>query len=100
MTYIGDANDTTTILNDANTFFTGAGYFQDNDADEACLVNRSFDPSAFTPCPQSSRDDTPYAAPSWGYGQLTSALVQVYDLVASIEPDQALRYLSRLGAIA
>ena len=47
------------------------------------------------------RSHPPYTAPSWGgYGQLTSALVQVYDLVASIEPDQALPYLSRLGAIA
>ena len=74
MTYIGDANDTATILNDANIFFTGSGYFQDNDAHEASRVTGSFDPSAFTPCPQSSKDHPPYSAPSWsGYGQLTSA---------------------------
>ena len=101
MTYIGDANDTATIIYDANIFFTGSGYFKDNDTDEASGVDASFDPSGYTPCPESSEGHPPYTAPSWnGYGQLTSALVQVYDLVASIEPDQALPYFCRLGAIA
>ena len=100
MTYIGDANDSATILNDANIFFTGSGYFHDNDTDEASAVDTAFDPSPFPPCPESSSANPPYGAPAWGYGALTSALVQVYDLVASIDPDQALPYLSRLGAIA
>ena len=97
MTYIGNANDTATILYDANIFFTGSGYFKDNDTDEASGVDTSFDPNGLPQCPS----DGHYTAPSWsGYGQLTSALVQVYDLVASIEPDQALPYFSRLGTIA
>ena len=91
MTYIGDANDTATILYDANIFFTGSGYFKDNDTDEASGVDASFDPNGLPQCPS----DGHYTAPSWsGYGQLTSALVQVYDLVASIEPDQALPYFA------
>jgi hypothetical protein len=35
MIYIGDANDTATILVDADTFFLSAGYFAATDTDES-----------------------------------------------------------------
>jgi hypothetical protein len=97
MTYIGDANDTATILSDADTFFSGSGWFQDSDAQEVTQINELFNPSAYRPCPESN---PPYSPPYNPLGQQTSGLIQVYDLVAPLDPGRAETYLSRLGAIA
>jgi hypothetical protein len=100
MTYIGDANDTTTILADADTFFLNSGYFQATDTDEVNQVTTYFNPYASPPCSGSANAPEPYSPPFWGMGQVTSALVQVYDLVAPLDQQRALSYIRRLGAIA
>ena len=55
MTYIGDANDRTTILGDADFFFRSSSYFAATDADETTTVNSYFgpdpDPPPGTQCP-------------------------------------------------
>lgn len=84
MTYISDANDTATVLTDADTFFSS--YFADSDADEVTGINTGF-----------NGVDAP---DFWGLGQKTSALIQVYDLVLPLDLDRATKYLTRLGAIA
>lgn len=86
MTYIGDANDRATVLADADTFFLHSGYFADTDADEAANLSAQFD----------GHDSPPF----WGTDQQASGLIQVYDLVAPLDPVKATTYLSRLGAIA
>ena len=91
MTYIGDANDTATILRDANTFFTSMGYFSDNDTDEIQRFTGYFDNLA---------NRAPLPSVFWYIGTFPAALVQVYDLVLPIDPDQAGTYLDRLGTIA
>ncbi len=90
MTYIGDANDTATILADADIFFSSSGYFADSDADEIGAIQVDFD-SAFQ-----NRSLPSY----WGSGEKIYALAQVYDLVLPLNLDQAATYLSRLGAMA
>jgi hypothetical protein len=85
MTYIGDANDPATILADAHTFFSS--YFQLTDDDEVQRVNQFFMPTL-----------------AWDrnfefLGRLTSALVQVYDLVLPFDGKMAERFLQRLAAI-
>ena len=92
MTFIGDANDTTTILADANTFFMSSGYFADSDADEIGGITSEF-----------TNDFIGQVLPPyWELGQKIAALIQVYDLVLPLELGQvqASTYLSRLGAIA
>jgi hypothetical protein len=82
--YIGDANDPATILADSEVFYSA--YFAASDDDEVTAINASFTPSA-----------TP---PYWELGRRTSALVQMYDLVAPLDPARAARYLERLRRIA
>jgi len=84
MTYIGDANDSATILADADIFFSSN--FAPTDADEVTGINGDFNGSTFPPY--------------WELGQSTSGLIQVYDLVAPLDPGRAGAYLDRLGAIA
>lgn len=91
MTYIGDANDTATILADANTFFASMSYFSDNDADEIQRFTGYFDDLA---------NGDPLPSLFWYIGQFPAALVQVYDLVLPVDPNQAATYLDRLGTIA
>jgi hypothetical protein len=85
---IGNANDKATILADAKTFFSS--WFQDSDADEIKKWSGYFDALAngYTP------------GLFWFMAQFLTALIQVYDLVLPVDPDQAGTYLSRLGAIA
>jgi hypothetical protein len=84
MTFIGDANDTATILADANIFFSS--YFAASDDDEAKDIKLNFNGSTFPGY--------------WGIGQKTSALIQMYDLVAPLDAKIADRFLGRLGSIA
>jgi hypothetical protein len=84
MTYIGDANDPATILADADVFFST--YFAASDDDEVKGINASFTGSTMPPY--------------WPLGQLTAALVQVYDLVAPLDAERGARYLKRLGRMA
>jgi len=84
MTTIGDANDRATILADAKAFLSD--HFAASDADEIAGIDAAFGVHRFPPY--------------WIYGQLTSGLIQVYDLVAPIDADLADTCLSRLGAIA
>ena len=85
MTYISDANDRATILADADTFFLNSGYFAASDADEVTNYSSYFGVSKFPDY--------------WLIGQYTSGLIQVYDLVAPLDPVRATTYLCRLGAI-
>ena len=87
MTYIGGADDAATRLADAVTFFSSSGYFAATDVDEAAGITAFFTGS-------------PPGPPYWSLGQSTSGLIQVYDLVAPLDPGSADTYLSRLGAIA
>jgi hypothetical protein len=84
MTFIGDANDPATVLEDARVFFSS--YFAASDDDEAKGIENSFSESTFPPY--------------WRIGRLTAALVQVYDLVAPLDTRLAEVYLRRLGRIA
>jgi hypothetical protein len=97
MTYIGDANDRTTILGDADIFFRS--YFAATDADETTRVNSYFgpdpDPPPGTQCPSKHFRFPPY----WPLGQQTSGLIQVHDLVAPLDFEMSVGYLQRLGAI-
>src|SRR5262249_55868250 len=79
--YVGDANDPATILADADVFW--ARYFGASDDEEVASIYASFTLFGMPPY--------------WGYGQETSALVQMYDLVAPLDPVRAERYLRRLG---
>ena len=84
MIYIGDANDRATILADADTFFST--WFAGSDADKVTEINLYFGEEKFPPY--------------WILWQSISGLIQVYDLVAPLDPVRATTYLSRLGAIA
>jgi hypothetical protein len=84
MTFIGDAGDLATTLEDVRTFFSS--YFAASDDDQASAIEDSFSESTFPPY--------------WGIGQCTSALVQVYDLVAPLDVDLAERLVKRLGRMA
>src|SRR6266487_590424 len=86
MTFIGDANDRATVLDDADTFFLRSGYFAATDAAEVAQYCLYFD----------GHNSPPF----WPIDQSTSGLIQVYDLVAPLDPVRATTYLSRLGAIA
>ncbi len=86
MVFISDANDRATALADADIFFLASGYFAATDADEAAAITAGFDGL--------------HMPGYWGIGGQTAALVQVYDLVAPLDPLRAATYLSRLGAIA
>lgn len=81
MAFVGDANDPATILADAHIFFSS--YFAASDDDEVQGINAGFTGAT--------------APPYWWLGRLTSALVQVYDLVAPLDAEKAGRYLDRLG---
>jgi hypothetical protein len=83
--YIGEANDTKTVLADSDSFF--ALYFGGTEAEAAAAINSNFLPSGATPG-------------YWGIGQETSALVQMYDLVLPLDPVRAGHYLDRLHTIA
>jgi hypothetical protein len=81
--HIGEANDVATILADSDAF--SATYFAESDDQEAAAINAGF---------------TPNTTPDyWGLGGRTSALVQMYDLVAPLDPTRAGRYLARLHRI-
>jgi hypothetical protein len=84
MTYIGDANDRATILQDAGVFFQS--YFAATDADETAVVDSDFGLHSFPPY--------------WPLGQQTSGLIQVHDLVAPVDFETSALLLQRLGAIA
>ncbi len=81
MTYVGDANDPATILADSHVFY--CTYFASRD--DVGEIN------AATP---------DHSLVDWERGRRISALVQMYDLVAPLDPAQAARYLERLGQIA
>jgi hypothetical protein len=82
--YVSDAHDTATVLSDADRFWTT--YFGDGDETsiEASL-SAQFDGTG---------------SPYWGFGQETSALVQMYDLLAPIDAAGARKYLARLHSYA
>jgi hypothetical protein len=86
MTFIGDADDLATVLEDARKFFFFSPYFAASDDAEASGIEDKFSESTFPPY--------------WDIGGLTSALVQVYDLVAPLDVDLAERVIKRLGRIA
>ena len=79
---VGDANDPASILRDADRF--QALYLGSDDA-EIAWIDDSF-----------SKGAPPY----WDLQQETSALVQMYDLVAPLDHARALRYLERLRRIS
>lgn len=91
--YVGDANDPATILADADAFYRT--YFGNSDDEEAAEIKASFDKSNVPPYCDPSK--TP---PYWDKGRRTSALVQMYDLIAPLDPERAGRYLERLRRIA
>jgi hypothetical protein len=79
--YVSDANDVTTILTDSDRYW--ATWF--GDADELAVeagIGAQFGPD--------------FPTPVWGFGAETSALVQMYDLVAPLDTARALKYLARL----
>jgi hypothetical protein len=77
--FVVDNNDPSQILNDADAFF---GWVPPTDDD----MNLEFKAGEVQ---------------FWWWGALASALVQVYDLVAPLDPeDRAARYLERLGRMA
>jgi hypothetical protein len=82
--YVGDANDTATILTDADFFWTT--YFGDSDEFvERLSLTSQFEENGPDP---------------WKTGRLTSALVQMYDLLAPIDTARAEKYLGRLHSYA
>lgn len=87
MIYISDANDTATILRDAEIFFQS--YFAADDPDyvEGTHIEETF------ALPQGPR-------PFWLLGRVTSGLVHVHDVVAPADFGASVPYLQRLGAIA
>ena len=85
--YVGDANDTRTILADADIFYSA--YFGMSDDEEVAYINKSF--------AETWKGSSP---PYWEYGRRTSALVQIYDLLAPLDPARAGKYLERLRRIA
>jgi hypothetical protein len=89
MTFIGDANDPATILADSDVFYST--YCAASDNDEGAPPGVDWIDASFT------ESTTP---PYWYLGQITSALVQMYDLVAPLDAARAGRYLKRLGRIA
>ncbi len=86
MTYIGDANDRATVLQDACIFFQSESYFAATDADETAVVDSDFGLHSFPPY--------------WPLGQQTSGLIQVHDVVAPVDFETSAVLLQRLGAIA
>jgi hypothetical protein len=89
MTFVGDNDDPTSVLNDARAFFTD--WFTtpvDDQANEQ--VSNEWDANALK---QSFAGRKPGY---WGIGERLAALVQVYDLVAPLNPDLAAKYLRRL----
>ena len=83
--YISEANDTKTVLADADTFF--ALYFSATEIQATADIDANFLPSGATPA-------------YWGIGQETSALVQMYDLLLPLDRVRASHYLDRLHTIA
>jgi hypothetical protein len=79
MTHIGDANDPATIKADADTFF--CSYFAGSDADEPAGIRLSFTGPTTPPA-------APYSPPYWDLGMSISGLVQVFDLVAPLDPER------------
>jgi len=78
--FVVDKNDPEQILKDADTFF--GAWFAPSDDEQVCSINDEFS--------------------SWlWWGEVASGLVQVYDLVAPLDPEiRAPRYLERLRRIA
>ena len=93
MTYISNSNDRATVLADADTFFSGMGYFEDTDAHEAVRFTTYFNNVADV-CIKANPDIF------WYIGPFPAALIQVYDLVLPLDLDRAATYLTRLGTIA
>jgi hypothetical protein len=84
MIYVDDNNNPPQhILDDADAFFSA--WFVPSDDDEVNWITKDFEDQNVD---------------FWRLGRLTSALVQVYDLVAPLEAERAQRYLQRLGRIA
>ena len=88
MISISDANDTATVLADADIFFSSV--VSASDADEVNNLNADFNDLA----------NGAYPGDFWYIGAFPAALVQVYDLVLPLDPNQAGTYLDRLGTIA
>lgn len=84
MPVIGDAGDPATVLADARAFFDT--YFDPSDEGQASWLRAFFSESTFPPF--------------WPLGQLTAALVQVYDLVAPLDAILSEALLRRLGVFA
>jgi hypothetical protein len=82
--YVGDADDTGSVLSDSDVFW--ATYY--GDADEGA-VEASI-----------GGQITENGSPFWEFGQQTSALVQMYDLLAPLDRARATKYLSRLHSYA
>ncbi len=93
MTYISNSNDRATVLADADTFFSGMGYFEDTDAHEVIRFTTYFDNVA-------SLSIRANPDVFWYIGPFPAALIQVYDLVLPLDLDRAATYLTRLGTIA
>jgi hypothetical protein len=84
VTYIDDANaPPQKILDDAQEFFDR--WFPQSDEEQVTEINADFEAGALG---------------FWLWGELTSSLVQMHDLVAPLNAERAERYLQRLGAIA
>ncbi|PYN82943.1 MAG: hypothetical protein DMD96_04405 [Candidatus Rokuibacteriota bacterium] len=83
MIYIGDQNDPSTIIKDAQEFFDH--WFPQSDEDHKMEIKGFFDAGA----PE-----------FWKWGELAGSLAQVHDLVAPLDAEKAGRYLQRLGVIA
>jgi hypothetical protein len=84
---IGDANDVATVLADSDSFWRR--YFGGvSDDKQVELTNLRF------------RGDVAASVPYWCIGDETSALVQMYDLVAPLDAKMGGLYLERLRKIA
>jgi hypothetical protein len=94
MVYIGDANDPATILADSDVFYST--YCAASDRDELSQPGVSWIDKNFSELDNQRWRVPPY----WYLGRITSALAQMYDLVATLDAARAARYLERLRRIA
>lgn len=92
---IGDRNDPSSVLADADTF--SRTWFSISDDEEAAQTDGDFSNLCFyrphfpNPCLNQP--------PLWWYGTKIEALVQIYDLVAPLDSVRGDRYLERLRRI-
>jgi hypothetical protein len=94
MICIGDANDPATVLAYSDLFYSS--YCAASDNDEGQPPGWAWIEARFVSSP-----NPPYTTPPYWYlGRITSALVQMYDLVAPLDAARAGRYLERLRRIA